>query len=82
MVLILAGRSSLGTEAACCAATDPKHVQELKERLRLYRVELADHSIPFYAVVAMERRGKPSVPDVYERANLRICDVHPFERVC
>lgn len=82
MVLILAGRSSLGTEAACCAATHPKHVQELKERLSLYRVELADHSIPFYAVVAMERRGKPGVPDVYERANLRICDVHPFERVC
>jgi hypothetical protein len=53
MVTIMAGRSSLGTEAACIGFTDPAKVDEIRQHLP--RIDLEDHRQPFWALVRMER---------------------------
>jgi len=55
MLLVMAGRSSLGTEAVCRAATDPTHIAEIKRRLEHEKVDLSNHKQAFYAVVTMDR---------------------------
>lgn len=55
MVMVLAGRSSLGTEAVCTAATNPEHIASIRTRLEALGVDLQDHKQPFYAIVSMKR---------------------------
>jgi len=58
LAMILAGRSALGSQAACAAATDPKHVRTLCDALTSGKVDLDDHHQPFLAVVHMEADPK------------------------
>jgi hypothetical protein len=55
MLAIIAGRSSLGTEAASRAFTDPKIVDEIRRRLSGLNVSLEDHKQAFWALVSMKR---------------------------
>jgi hypothetical protein len=61
LLMVLAGRSSLGTEAACLAATAPSCVEKLVAALRAEKVDPDDHTKAFCAVVsvcAKERKAK------------------------
>lgn len=55
MVVILAGRSSLGTEAACRAFTDPTVIEQIHSWLQLKKVDLNDHRQAFRVLVSMKR---------------------------
>lgn len=55
MLVIMAGRSSLGTEAACRAFTDPKIIDEIRKRLSGLNVSLEDHKQAFWSLVSMNR---------------------------
>lgn len=55
MVAVIAGRSSLGTEAACTAFTDPDAIQEIRRRLVGLDIDLENHKQAFWAVISMER---------------------------
>jgi hypothetical protein len=59
MIMIMAGRGSVGTEAASRAVTEERHLSQIKERLRIHDIDLNDHRHPFWAVVSMERENKP-----------------------
>jgi hypothetical protein len=54
-VTILAGRSSLGTEAACRAFTDPAKIDEIRRQLRGLDVDIENHRQAFWAIASMER---------------------------
>jgi hypothetical protein len=78
MVAVLAGRGSLGTEAACRAFTEPPHIEEIKNRLPR-TTDLENHKDPFWVLVSMER----NIGDGREEAkldSLRIEDVQVFKR--
>jgi hypothetical protein len=55
MMAILAGRTALGTEAACMAFTSANHVAVIRERLQGLGRRLDDHTEPFLAVVSVKR---------------------------
>jgi hypothetical protein len=55
MAAIVAGRSSLGTEAASIAFTDPNTVRIIQKRLLSLGVTLEDHKVPFWVLVSMAR---------------------------
>lgn len=55
MLVIIAGRSSLGTEAACRAFIDPKMIDEIRKRLFGLNARLEDHKQGFWALVSMNR---------------------------
>jgi hypothetical protein len=56
MLVVLAGRSSLGTQAACTAFTDAGAVENIIETyLKPHGINIEDHRQPFYALVSMER---------------------------
>ena len=55
MTAVIAGRSSLGTEAACIAFTDPDSLENIQNRLMAVGVSLDDHRIPFWAMVSIRR---------------------------
>lgn len=55
MVMVIAGRSSLGSEAVSRAVTDPTHIAVIKRHLELKDVDLTNHKEPFYAIVRMDR---------------------------
>lgn len=55
MVLIMAGRSSLGTEAACTAVTTDSCINEFRKRLKGIGFDLDEHRQPFWALVSMKR---------------------------
>jgi hypothetical protein len=80
MVAVIAGRSSLGTEAACLAFTDPKAVGHIHQRLGPLEGNLEDHKQPFWVVVSMQR----ALGDEREEAipeTLRIERVERFQRL-
>ena len=54
MFMAMAGRSSLGTEAACLATTDPDCARKLLMALRFKGIDPDDHKAAFCAVVSME----------------------------
>jgi hypothetical protein len=58
LFMALAGRSSLGTEAACLAATDPSCVEKLGAALQAERVNLDDHTQAFCAVVSISAKER------------------------
>jgi hypothetical protein len=57
MFAIMAGRSSLGTQAACAAFTDAAAAKKIEEHLRPHRIDIENHRQPFCALVSMERRN-------------------------
>jgi hypothetical protein len=80
MATIIAGRSSLGTEAAATAFTSPKYVDKIQHRLAGLDIDIEDHRKPFLALVKMER----SIGDEREEGNINtldISDVFSFHRI-
>ena len=67
MVAVMAGRSSLGTEAACRAFTDSNAVSRINQRLAGLDIALEDHRRPFWALVSMRRtlgdEKEEAIPD-------------------
>ena len=60
MLMLLAGRSAIGTEAACRVATEPKLLERMITRLNVDSdVNLNDHRKAFWAAVVMERDPQP-----------------------
>ncbi len=56
MVAVMAGRSGLGTEAACTAFTDPDSLQIIRHRLRALQIDFEDHRQAFWVLVSMKRK--------------------------
>jgi hypothetical protein len=69
MMLILAGRSALGTEAACRAAVEPRGIQKILQYLdadamtRGFHASLRDYAKPFWAAVTMSADRKTTDRD-------------------
>jgi 16S rRNA G966 N2-methylase RsmD len=57
MLTILAGRGSVGTEAACQAVTEQKCLDWIKKSLAIHGANLNNHQHAFWAVVEMERNN-------------------------
>jgi len=57
MLMLLAGRGSVGTEAACRAVTEQGCLDQIKQRLAVQGFNLNNHQQPFWAVVEMERNN-------------------------
>jgi hypothetical protein len=59
--MLMAGRSALGTHAACLAATTPKHISTLKKIIEeeALHIDLQNHRHAFCAVVSMRARVRP-----------------------
>lgn len=74
MVAIIAGRSSLGTEAACRAFVDPGIAKKIKGQ----GIQIEDHRQPFWALVSMRRklgdRREEAIPE-----SLRFCKAEVFD---
>lgn len=80
MVAIIAGRSSLGTEAACRAFTEVSVIADIRSRLAARRIDMEDHKQAFWAVVSLQR----SIGDGREEAipgTLRLHQVDLFQRI-
>jgi len=78
MAVVIAGRSSLGTEGASIAFTEPTIVERIRKRLQGHSVELEDHRQPFWVVVSMNR----AIGDGQEEAvrdSLRVHQVDVFQ---
>jgi hypothetical protein len=71
MIAVIAGRSSLGTEAACAAFTDPTCIQEIIQRLSGLKVSIENHTQPFWAMVSMDRELGDEKEEA-KRSTLRI----------
>lgn len=76
MMTVIAGRSSLGTEAASLAFTDPQVIKErIRPRLHAQGIDLEDHRQPFWAVASMKR----AIGDGKEEALRETLAVHQVE---
>lgn len=53
LVLVLAGRTGLGTAASCKAATTPNHIISLLDK---YRIEITNFNKPFWAIASANRK--------------------------
>jgi len=58
MLTLLAGRSSLGTEAASLAVTEPDCIRKLTQALMYRDIDPEDHRQGFIAVVSVECEGE------------------------
>lgn len=76
LLMVLAGRGAVGTEAACRAVTEGETLSALQEWLQLRDIDLNDHRQAFWAIVAMARdRGTgETLP-----GTLKICQVDGFQ---
>jgi hypothetical protein len=54
MFLVLAGRSSLGTEATCRAITDPECLDVLYKHLDFHKIDINNHHDSFCAIVSIK----------------------------
>jgi hypothetical protein len=75
MIAVMAGRSSLGTEAACRAFTDSDCVSRINQRLTGLDIDLEDHRQPFWALVRMRR----TIGDGKEEAIPESLEIDPVE---
>lgn len=66
MITILSGRSSLGTEAACKAFTNPKILERIKDKLEFDGVDIEDHRKAFRVLVSMKRYSDDRFPEAIE----------------
>lgn len=74
LTMILAGRTGLGTAAACLAVTTTEHINSL---IHDWDIKIADALTPFWAIVSME--SKDSSLKFYDYSSLKIEDAHIFE---
>jgi hypothetical protein len=65
MFMVLAGRSSLGTEATCLAVTDPGCLGRFDHRLKFDGIDLDDHRQAFCAVVSVRSCGLKTDKDQF-----------------
>jgi len=79
MAAVIAGRSSLGTEAACAAFTDPDAIAVIRQRLAAQNIDLEDHKQPFWTLVSM-RRALGDDKEEAVRGSLNIERVESFVR--
>ena len=76
MVAILAGRSSLGTEAACLAFTDPEKVKMIQDRIAPVGGTVENHKVPFWVLVSMQRAiGDHKEESIVETLTIERADV-------
>lgn len=78
IMAVIAGRSSLGTEAASVAFTDPQVVSEIRQRLQGRRIDLEDHRHPFWVVVSMLSRAEGNDREEALRDSLEVHQVETF----
>ncbi len=79
MIAVLAGRSSLGTEAACYAFVTPHHLTKLRDLLRGHRLDIEDHRQAFWALISLRRaRGDGLEEAILD--SLRVERAEPFRR--
>lgn len=80
MAAIIAGRSSLGTEAACKAFTDVGVITEIRSRLAAMKIDMENHKQAFWVVVSIQRaigdEKEESIP-----GTLRVHQVDKFHRI-
>jgi hypothetical protein len=77
MVTILAGGRSIGTGAACLAATHPRLVQQIRSKLP-HHTELSDKGCTFWALV----RGRYSDPKkLLQPENVEVEEVGVFKKL-
>jgi hypothetical protein len=77
MSVVLAGRSSLGTEAACLAFTNPDALGVIHKKLAAEDVDLDDHRRPFAVLASLSRNRD----DGKEEANLNSLTVELVQRL-
>ncbi len=53
MLMVLAGRGAMGTEAACRAVTEPDHIHKIREKLSLDNITLDNFKESFWAIVSL-----------------------------
>jgi hypothetical protein len=75
MLMVLAGRGSVGTEAACQAVTEQKCLEEIKRRLSSVDKKLNNHQDAFWAVVEMERNNDELAETKLETLRVLATDV-------
>lgn len=81
MVALLAGRSSLGTEAACMAFTNPTIIKKIWDLMITKKLDLNNHENAFFALVSLHRKEtKINQDTVYltDPETLRVHDVYPL----
>lgn len=76
MSVVIAGRSSLGTEAACRAFTDTNTIAEIRDRLAGLRIDIEDHRQAFWAIASIHR----AAGDGMEEAITNTLTVHQVDR--
>ena len=66
LFFVLAGRSALGTEAACLAVTEPTCLKTLLEKLKFEKFDINNHEKAWCAVVSIEcnRKGPEYGSDI------------------
>ncbi len=79
MAAIIAGRGSLGTEAACTAFTDPGSIAIIRQRLGAFDIDLENHKQPFWVIASM-RRAIGDDKEEAVRDSLRIEQVEKLDR--
>lgn len=66
MLMVLAGRSALGTEASCLAVIDPQCIQTLSDRLLFEKINLKNHREIFCAIVSIETKNYVTNKDTFK----------------
>jgi hypothetical protein len=77
--MVLAGRSALGTEAACIAATDSSCIAEIKSHLNIKNIDMTDHKQAFWALVSMDRDMAKHGSFEAILSSLKIAEVDAFQ---
>lgn len=79
MAVVIAGRSSLGTEAASTAFTDPGMIAKIREQLQGNRIDLEDHKQPFWGLASMDRTAGDGKEEAV-RQSLKVHHFYPLRR--
>lgn len=76
MIMILAGRGAIGTEAACRAVTEPNYIKDIKDRLLFENINLNNYQQSFYAVISLNVKDRDN--RVIDINSLKVLDAKPF----
>lgn len=66
MLMALAGRGALGTEAACLAVSNPKCAEKLSKELMHKEIEIQNHKNIFCAIVSIETENYKTKIDSFD----------------
>lgn len=78
LVMVLAGRGAVGTEAACRAVTEDPPLAKIRDLLqRFHGIDLDDHRQAFWVVVEMEREGEIGETRL---DSMKVCQVGAFQK--